>query len=176
MSEIGNILLGGEHSHNIGLPGSDIWLYTYQQLPVMALEPTDLFQPSCVLVVTGELDNIEYPPNTYSTNYPYCRTAIRVAMDDFDASPLFGTVKAFAPIVAVRLRLQECGVEAKATAADLSANMEEVGCAVAAFISPATGYVYVMVDTSQILLPLRVDLTLRTATRRRTGYLRILGA
>lgn len=177
MSEDGqhNVLLGGE-AENIGGRDTDFWLYSYQDRPHIILQGADWFESNCILVLAGDVDAVDYPMNTYSTDYPYCRTAIRVSMDDYAPSPLFGSVRQLAAIIVVRIALTECQVPVAATHIHVEPPPgSSLRCGAAGFVSPDTGYAYLLVDTSQVLLPVMVQMTLTSASGlTRTGAMQIL--
>lgn len=177
MSDFPNVLLGDDKHQNIGVPNADIWLYSYEQLPVIVLDGADFFAGNCVLAIEGdEFDNSAFPVGSYSTTFGYCRTAIKIAMDDYDPSDLFGSIRALAPLVVIRLRLTECGNQILAAQVQVvSAGL--ASCGVAGFISTVSGYGYVVIDTLITLLPIKLEVTVRSKSGlARTGFIQVLGA
>ena len=85
------------------------------ELPAIIIEPADFFEPTCAVVLPeqGTTGADEHPFGSYNISYPYCRTALRVTVDDIDPSPLLAQITGFARYLSARIVALVCGLETK---------------------------------------------------------------
>ena len=83
--------------------------------PARTFVGTDFFDPNCAVVLPeqGTTGADEHPFGSYNITYPYCRTAIRVAVDDPDPNPLLAQVTSSSRYLSIRVTALVCGVETR---------------------------------------------------------------
>jgi hypothetical protein len=150
--------------------------------PSRTFRATDLFEPNCAMLLpaTGTSGQDEHPFNAYDIAYPYCRTALHIAVDDPDPNPLLAQVTSFARYLSARVVATVCAAEVPLrtfkTLQILSPGVSEPApCAVFSIVHPQTGEGFLAVDGSKITLPLQVLLQLVAVTgQTRTGWINVL--
>jgi hypothetical protein len=149
--------------------------------PARMFAATDLFEPNCAMLLpaTGTSGQDEHPLNAYNVAYPYCRTAVHVALDDPDPNPLLAQVTSFARYLSMRVVGTLCAAGARLrgfkTLQVLAPSGAAVPCAVFSIVHPQTGEGFLVVDGTKIALPLQVLLQLVATTgQTRSGWINVL--
>lgn len=161
-------------------------LFTFDEQPFIIVDYEDLFEGNCALLVaTDTASETEHPFNSYAITYYYCRTAIRVELHDRSSSPLLALLYAHTAQMSVRIVPYVCGKPARATYVEASlrddmgappgapTDLDDNPCGVAAFIHPVTGEVFLTINTTYTLLPVRVNLQIIADGHSRRGYITI---
>jgi hypothetical protein len=155
-------------------------------LPSRIFQATDLFEGTCSVILPekGSTGLDEHPFGAYNIAYPYCRTAIKVAVDDPDPNPLLAQITSFSRYLSARVVAQVCGVDAPLTTfrviGDLSSPTIGSNCAVFAIVHPITRQGFLIVDGTKVVLPAQALLQVVTSAdqhgvvHERLGWINVL--
>lgn len=174
----GSLLLDTDQGLLSPYPGAVLELFSYDQWPTSIQLPQELFVGNCTALISLG-DDLSHPLNAYDLSYYYCRTGIRVKLDDPDPVELFAEVSAQQrPVVSIRIVPLICGVPALATHAVVTrivpAPAAGVRCVAAGFVHPAGGDAYIVVDGTKTPWPTRVYLTITSGDYIRSGLIVVL--
>jgi hypothetical protein len=141
------------------------------------LEGTDLFEPNCCVLIPDHVTDDEHPLNSYNVAYPYCRTGIRVRLDEMDANPLLAEVTAFSRFLTIRIVPMLCDANSMLTACVVvDVRPAALGPCAAVGIAHASSHNgFLFVDSSKLKLPAQIAVGLiGTGGEKRTGWINVL--
>jgi hypothetical protein len=152
--------------------------------PYVVLPATELFEPSCFVLMPERLSGVEeHPFNSYDIAYPYCRTAIKVRVDDTDPDPLLAEVTIFSRYLSIRVIALVCDLEARLATFRVVSTQPAVAypCTAVVVIQPGSGQGFLVVDGTKVTLPFQVLVEMITVAAspggsgaRRSGWITVL--
>lgn len=146
----------------LSLTGGDIiYIADGDQLGVYGANGADFFEPGCLTgrPLNNEFDSL-HPFGAYNINYPYCRVAVEIRMDDPRSNPLVASLVAVAPFLSLKIFISDCSpgdiinVTSKVDAEVRSP------CGVVLYPGYVNNEFYVVVDFSAVSLPALFTFTL----------------
>jgi len=145
--------------------------------PYRIFGPVDLFEPNCFVLLPDHIADDEHPFNSYDLAYPYCRTAIRVRLDEMDPNPLLAELTALARFVSVRVLATICGLPASLASFQVVAQKPAAlgPCSIIGLVHATTRQGFLVVDATKVRLPTQAAIRLvATSGETRTGWINIL--
>lgn len=161
----------------LGRDLSLVKLYDDPANPHRVLEATELFEPNCFVLIPERAGADEHPLNSYDIAYPYCRTAVRVRLDDADPNPLLAQVTNFSRFLSLRLIADVCGRQVALALCRVRQVLpaQTTACVVTSIIQPSTKQGFLIVDGLHAIAPFQalLELVAMDGTTRQ-GWINVL--